>query len=157
MSFAFSKMPCLPTFWRRIPFARVRVDRKGVTSLEWALISVTFFLLIISIFDLVRYVVTLQSVSAVMTEAGRACLVNRAADICYASDASSWATASVVAPTLDPSQLTIHVLMDNYVVGASSVPGTHCIQVTVSYPYSATAPWMSSLGSTVSETATYIN
>lgn len=130
-----------------------------MTSLEWVMVSVAFFFMMISIFDLVRYVVVLQSVSAVMTEAGRACLVNPTSPICY-NDVPSWSVASTVAPALDPSLFTITVNLSPLsppVAGVSLTPGTNCIQVTVSYPYQATVPWMSSLNATISETATYFN
>ncbi|HET6607333.1 MAG TPA: TadE/TadG family type IV pilus assembly protein [Rhodopila sp.] len=133
-------------------------DSRGVTSLEWALVAAAFMMLIVSIFDLVRYVVVLQSVTSVMTEAGRTCLVNPQNGICYANSAS-WPVLSTVAPSLDPSKFNVAVLMGGAVSGApsGSIPAVNAIQVTVSYPYQSITPWLSSLDATISETATYFN
>ena len=130
-------------------------DRAGVTSLEWALVAATFMLLIVSIFDLVRYVVVLQSVAGVMTEVGRACIISAADAVCGADNAASWPLASTVAPMLDPAQIAIAVQ-----IGSSAgqpAAGTHIIHVTISYPYQAMVPWLSSLSATISESATYVN
>jgi Flp pilus assembly protein TadG len=151
-----------PSLNRRRLLAVLR-QRQGVSSLEWALVAAAFMLLIISIFDLVRYVVIMQSVATVMTEAGRACLVN-SANCPSSGDGNTWSQLSTLAPTLDPSQFTVTIvsgaqnaalLPTNPNPGAQ--PGVNVVQVTTSYPFTALAPWMSGLNATITETATYFN
>ncbi len=166
MSSASNSAPIPPRLGRRRRTAPSRFrpkllsDRAGVTSLEWAMVAVAFMLLIISLFDMVRYVVTLQSVTSVMTEAGRACLVNPAAPICGGGSPSSWPAVSTVAPMLDSSQFKVYIFPGPYASGnpfGIASLGVNIIQVTVTYPFVATTPWMSSLDGTISETATYFN
>ena len=143
---------------------RILRERSGITSLEWALVAAAFFLTMLSIFDLARYVVVLQSVATVMSEAGRACAVN--SGNCPASGGSNgtWPQLSTIAPMLDPTAFTVMISTDT-----SGLPGnfpksnpnqsqksrTNPMQVTVSYPFTAMTPWMSSLNGTITESATY--
>ncbi len=129
-----------------------------MTSLEWALVAGAFMLMLISIFDLVRYVVVLQSVTTVTTEAGRACVINF--NNC---PQTGWSQLSTIAPMLDPSQCVISTVAGQKAANLSGnanagwEPGTNVAQVTVSYPFVAMTPWMSSLNATITETATYFH
>jgi Flp pilus assembly protein TadG len=140
---------------------RVIACRRGVTSLEWALVSVAFMLLFISIIDLARYMIVLQSVANVMAEQGRQCQVSPGNCASSGWNAAAWGPLSNIAPLLDTSQFVITAATGN---NASTSPypsaypaAVNIVQVTVSYPYQAWSPWLSSLNATVTETATYFN
>ncbi len=136
-------------------------ERSGVSSLEWALVAATFMLMIFSIFDLVRYVVVVQSVATVMMQAGRACLLGNCPE-----SGSTWPNLSMfVIPMLDPAQFNVTALADGNATtcpGGTPQPsaasnGVNVIQVTVQYPYTAMTPWMSALNGTVCESAICFN
>jgi Flp pilus assembly protein TadG len=55
---------------------RLAGDRRGATAVEFALIGVIFFILLLGIIDLGRYFYTLQSVRALAADAARAAMVS---------------------------------------------------------------------------------
>jgi hypothetical protein len=151
-------------------------ERSGVTSLEWALVAAAFMFMVISIFDLARYVVVTQSVATVMMEAGRACLVGNCPP-----DGNGWSQLPIIAPMVDSSQFNITAVANgsasSYAQNSacpapSSVGQVPCgdqnasfsvkvIQITVTCQFQAWSPWLSMLNTTstdpIVESATYFN
>jgi Flp pilus assembly protein TadG len=161
MSSSFSDPPALSRQRKRRcrSLRTILRERSGVSSLEWALVAAAFMLTIISLFDLVRYVVVVQSVATVMMQAGRACLLGDCPE-----SSSTWTNLpAFVIPMLDPSQFNVTALANGNATTcpggspqvSSSSNGVNVIQVTVQYPYTAMAPWMSALNGTVCENAIY--
>jgi Flp pilus assembly protein TadG len=103
--------------------------RAGVTSLEFALVVVAFFLMLFGVVDVARYFLTWHGLNSVASEAARASQVNNWSFACGHPSSGTAATVAGAAPFLATSQLTLCV-----VKGTST--GLTTISVTASYPFS---------------------
>jgi len=141
---------------------RTRSGRAGVSSLELALVLVAFLLLITGIFDVGRYLFTIQSMVTLMNDAARyeMVLANFASTV-QPEGISAWTgkTGSAilppvaVPPLIDGARGTISVRFLNQ----NNVPAPSMTQmtVTVAYPFLASSPLLRGLNGTLTETATY--
>jgi hypothetical protein len=124
---------------------RERLGRAGVTSVEWALVAATFVFMILSIIDMGWFMIVNQSLTTLMTEAGRQTLVTP--NDYPNCGIGLWPQGTQITPLLDPSQ--VYVCVNPYAtsVGANGDPvaGTIVVTVSVSYPYTALMPWMAVL------------
>ncbi len=126
--------------WRRW------LGRAGSTSIELALVLLSFLWLLLGTIDLARYLFTVQSVVALMSEAGRVSLM----DPSWAPrGVNSWSQIATIAPLLDPAQVSLDVSQ-----GFTGV-GPVYVYVTVSYPFTAFAPGLSGLNGTITESTAY--
>jgi Flp pilus assembly protein TadG len=121
------------------------LGRAGVSTLEFALVGVAFLMFLLGGFDLARYIFTVQSMVAVMTQAGRYSLANPTWGPC---GVDSWTGIATVAPFLDSSQVNLCVLQ-------TSGTGLSTSTVTVTYPFTAVTPGLTALTGTITETTTY--
>jgi hypothetical protein len=147
---------------------RKRLGRAGVTTVEWALVMTTFLFMIFSITDMAWFMIVSQSLTTLMAEAGRQTLVAPNDFPPCTGAPGSWPTGAQITPLLDPNQVYVCVNPYPSSVGPNgdSVAGTIVVDVTVSYPYSATMPWMSVLNGSclmpdgvtpaICESATYV-
>jgi hypothetical protein len=119
----------------------------GVTSLELALVLLPFLFLMTAVFDLGRYLFTVQSMVTLMTEAARYSKVYP--DQTPLCGVNTWPNTATVAPLLDPTQVNLCITSLNPTYGVMQV------QVTVTYPFTAATPGLSTLDGTLTETATY--
>jgi hypothetical protein len=142
--------------------SKPRLGCAGVTSLELALVLAGFMFLMTAIFDLGRYFFAIQSMVTLMNDAARyeMILANFASTV-QPEVISAWTGSTgsdrlrqvPMPPLLDGGQGTISVNFLNQ----NNVPAPSMTQmtVTVTYPFTATSPWLSSLSGTLTETATY--
>jgi hypothetical protein len=138
-----------------------RLGRAGITSLELALVSGLFFILVLSIVDLAWWMIISQSVTALVAEYGRACMLAQGfngATTCTDSQAGLAALAAVAAPLLDVRQVQWSGVVQWFAPNGATELRSSVI-VTVSYPYSAMTPWMQWLAGVnpyVTSSATYV-
>jgi Flp pilus assembly protein TadG len=138
-------MWCVPSS-RRWPW---RLDRRGITSLEFALVAVVFFLLLFGAMDLSRYFLTWHGLNTLASEAARAWMVNNGSTYsCGHPTSGRAATVAGSAPFLDPSQLTLCVTVNQ--TTSSGVVTSTSVNVTASYPFSFMIPPLSAANGTLS-------
>jgi len=123
---------------------------KGVTSLEFAVVLVPFLWMTFAIFDIGRYLFTIQAMVTVMTEAERLAVVNPSSAILICGP---WANTATITPLLDSSQTNVCITSINSPnTGGGSVSQ---FQVTVTYPFNTVTPGLGALDSTaLTQTAT---
>jgi hypothetical protein len=126
-----------------------RLRRAGATSLELAIVFLIFIPMLMSVFDLARYLFTVQSMLTLMMDAGRYGLV-RPGSAQLSGTPATWAsqTTVTVPPLLDPSQGCVSLTFNNFVTGN----GVNQVMVAVIYPFTASSPWLSGLSNTLPET-----
>jgi Flp pilus assembly protein TadG len=119
-----------------------RLGRAGVTTLEFALVTTLFLLVLIGCMDLGRYYLIQHSLRTVAAEAARMTL---AYDNNSTAALPTTADFVAIAPFINADSLTLTVQQPN-----SS--GITIIMVTATYPFTAWSPlWSSSLDGTISE------
>jgi Flp pilus assembly protein TadG len=121
---------------------RHRFGRSGIASLEFALILMPFMVLLIAVFDIGRYLFTVQAMTTLMMNAERAIMISPglgSQPLCGVTVAS-WTSMMGITPPplLDPTQGTI-------CINTISPQGVYQIQVTVTYPFAADLPGLSGL------------
>jgi Flp pilus assembly protein TadG len=129
------------------------LGRAGVTSLEFALVALVLLPLLISLFDLARYLFTIQSMQTLMTDVGRYAMVQPTnSERC--SPFQDWiSNTTVVIPPLLPDVPNDQICSSflNLYTGL----GVNQVQVTVTYPFSFISPWLTGLDSTLIQSTTY--
>jgi hypothetical protein len=105
--------------------------------------------MLLSVFDLARYLFTVQSMLTLMMDAGRYGVVQPLTAQISGTPAT-WAsqTTVTVPPLLDPNQGCVSLAFNNFATGN----GVNQVIVTVIYPFTATTPWLSELSNTLPET-----
>lgn len=125
----------------------LRRDRSGVAAMEFGLIGIPFFFIMIASTDLGRYFITQHSIRTLAAEAARAMMVS-----CYNTTAScplTTAQKSAVAaatPFLVPGSITWTTANQT-----TNAAGLRTINVKVSYPFSFIFSYWTSITS-ISET-----
>ena len=140
MSFAFNK-------------SRRRLARAGTTTLEFALIFLVLITVVVSLFDLARYLFTIQSMLTLMTDVGRYAML-QPTNSQRCSSFLDWTTnTTITIPPLlaDVPDQRICSSLRNLYTGL----GVNQIQVTVTYPFTFISPWFTGLNTTLTQTATY--
>ena len=134
---------------------RRRRRNAGITSVELALVAWALMAMVLAIFEVTRYACTLQAVTTLMNEVMRYAIVSNPGLVqqgCYDSETFSNLTAVSPPPLLlDPSQGQVCITFLNYQSGL----GVTQVQVTVSYPFTATMALLSAMDSQVTQTTTY--
>jgi hypothetical protein len=123
-------------------FRRRRLDRAGVTSLELALVLVPFMFLVMAIFDIARYMFTVQSMVTLMMQAERTIMINPglgSQPLCPIN-IGNWTNmmGMTTPPMIDPTQGTI-------CINTISPQGVYQIQVTLTYPFTTITPGLGGL------------
>ncbi|MCX7384616.1 MAG: pilus assembly protein [Alphaproteobacteria bacterium] len=125
-----------------------RLGNSGVTSLEFAIIAVTFMTLVIGCMDLGRYYIIEHSLRAFTSEAARAALVDNSLSANgIVSGQTGVASLTNIVPFLDPSLLTLSITQNRF---PSSTPIT--ITVTATYQFTAFSPIWAALTGTLTDT-----
>jgi hypothetical protein len=119
-----------------------------VTSLELALVLVAFLWMMMGIFDLARYLVIVQSLVTLMTDAERYAVIDPLDATNYCFGAATWPNTATSAPLLDPNQVNVSICQ-------VTVAGVNQMQVTATYPFAAITPGLEALNGTVTETTIY--
>ena len=121
---------------------RLSPRQAGTTSLEFALVAVPFFFLLIAATDLGRYFITRHSLRTLTSEAARSAVVN-----CFGPGACSFATAVPSPPDLWTKTpfLTYGQPGSSLTASQSVAPnGVRTITVTAQYPFTFILPvWTS--------------
>jgi Flp pilus assembly protein TadG len=117
------------------------LGRRGSTTLEFALVSLAFLMLLLGTFEVGRYYFTSEAVRTVTAEAARKAMMDfrsSAPSSCPASNSVKTYVTSTSArtPFLGSSQLSLTVTCGTTASGASS------ITVNVSYPFSSAVSWL---------------
>jgi hypothetical protein len=60
-----------------------KLDQRGVAALEFCIVAVPFFMLMLAIFDFGRYTITMQSLRALANAGARATMVGLPGTACY--------------------------------------------------------------------------
>jgi len=118
-----------------------RLGRRGSTTLEFALVSLAFLMMLLGSMEVGRYYFTSEAVRTVTAEAARQTMLNyrtSSPSACPTSDSIKTYVTSTVArsPFLGASQLTLTV---SCVISAN---GWGSLRVVVSYPFSTSVPWL---------------
>src|ERR1700688_3912803 len=86
------------------------LDHAGITSLEFAVVSVLLFTLMFGITDLARYFLAWHGLNTIASEAARAWMINNGSSYaCHNPTSGTAATVAAAAPFLDPNQLQLCV------------------------------------------------
>lgn len=118
----------------------------GTTTLEFALVLLSFLWLVMGTIDIARYFFMVQGVLGVMSEAGRVSLMDPNWGPC---GTDSWDDIASIAPLLNPSQ--VYLCVTQGYVGS----GPTTVSVTVTYPFTPFTPGLSALTGTISESTAY--
>jgi len=135
-------------------------DRKGLTTLETALVLVVFFTLLFGVMDLARYFLTWHGLNTVVSEAAREAMILEPSSpwtyACANPTSGPAATAAASAPFLNTSNLTLCVTTNT--TTGTCPQGGQCItiSVTASYPFSFMIAPLSAANGTLSA-ATQLN
>lgn len=128
--------------------SRRLLRRRGTTTLEFALILIPFLWLIMSMFDLGRYLYTIQALVTQMADAHRFEIISHSINSSNGmpqgcSDFNDWSslTAAAPPPMLDPSQGTVCVTL----ISSQTQWGATQVQVTVQYPFIPITPGLAAL------------
>ena len=120
----------------------------GVTSLEFAIIAMTFMTLVIGCMDLGRYYIIEHSLRAFTSEAARAALVNPLLSASGLMNSQTGISSLTnIVPFLDPSLLTLSIAQNSF---TTSSPIT--ITVTATYQFTAFSPIWAALTGTITDT-----
>jgi Flp pilus assembly protein TadG len=110
-----------------------RLDKRGTTALEFALVAVPFLFLMIGTTDLGRYFLTQHSLRTLTAEAARAVMVN-----CFSASARCYLTPTEISavkakvPFLIPNSTALNAFQE----GPSGATGLRNVTVTAVYPFS---------------------
>lgn len=124
---------------------RLARDRRGAAALEFALVALAFFYLLIGTLELGRYFVTQHSVRTVVAEAARSAWVNAPAGGCGALTTAQRTAAESFSPFLSVAQLTLTLATGN-------AAGVSTTTTTATYPFTSYMPLLTGLTGTITET-----
>jgi Flp pilus assembly protein TadG len=114
-----------------------KLDQRGVAALEFSLVAATFFFTIFALFDLARYVITVQSLRALADAGARATMVGTAGNACYTDAALAKRTPTCSGDPL-PSDAAKQAVAPFLFLGGLkpnlSMTGSSPIIVTASQP-----------------------
>jgi hypothetical protein len=134
---------------------RRRLGSAGVASLEFALIMVPFLWMVLAVFDLGRYLFTVQAMVTLVTDTQRYVMLNTEDGVppgCV--DFNAWSNTTSAGPPpvgLDASLGTICVTFVNQQTGWSAIQ----VLVSVQYPFVAITPGLSALTSLMTDQGDY--
>lgn len=119
-----------------------RLGRRGGTTLEFALVSLAFLMMLFGTMEVGRYYFTSEAVRTVTAEAARKAMLDyrtSSPSACPTSNNIKTYVTSTVArsPFLGSGQLSLTVSC------VTSTNGWGSLRVVVSYPFSSNVPWLS--------------
>jgi Flp pilus assembly protein TadG len=123
----------------------LRLGRRGTASLEFALVAIPFFMLMLGIIDLSNYFATQQSLETAVSEAQRAAVTSSSANISNDCSTIKGTVASVV-PYLGPNL--------SLCVTKTTSSGVVTVTVTGTYPFTFILAVWSGNNGTLSHTVT---
>jgi len=112
---------------------------------------------VLGIVDIARYLIVLQTLSVVVAEGGRVSQIYGLAS--GGIQQSNWTALPSITPLLDPAKLTVATTVQTGIEGYPYQFGgaVAAFQITASYPYEASSPWLGFLNGTISQRATLFN
>src|SRR4051812_30441168 len=126
--------------------ARVLSDRSGAVAVEFGIIGLVFFILLLGAVDLGRYQITLQSLRDISAGASRVALLDRgqvASVVGAGGSATNKSDTALKAAVTSPTNLTPFLPPASLTIVTSeptSLTGVRTITVTATYPFSFLAP-----------------
>jgi Flp pilus assembly protein TadG len=138
---------------RRRPLVR-RLGKAGVTSLEFAIVAVIFFTVVISGIDLGRYFFVAESLRTFASEAARQGLIYKTwqpqDETCPCANPSGGNDLNTIVPILDPALLTLKVTQTSPTAATA-----YTVTVTATYQFTAIVPVWAALSGTMRDTAQF--
>ena len=140
---------------------RIGNDARGGVAVEFAMIGLTFFVLLLGAVDIARYQITMQSLDDISAEAARVALV-------YAGQTSAanaqngtsnsplMSGAALKAAVTSPNNLTPFLAPASLTLttaSSTSASGVPTITVTASYPFAFVGPLLPGGNQTLSQSA----
>jgi Flp pilus assembly protein TadG len=130
---------------------RVIAERRGASSLEFALICGPLMALVLGTIELSRYLITLTSVRTVAAEAARTATLRGSQNMNAGSSpctnlGGTLAVAGARTPFLNPASLTVTM------GGCATNAGVTTVTITVTYPFAFTLPYFGNSNRPITET-----